>query len=84
MERVFRPFCALFHTLPTFITRSFRNFKASDRFVRVKPTDRWFRATKDVPVLRVNHATLESILPRVWETGSGRVPTVKRCIGVKV
>jgi hypothetical protein len=37
-----------------------------------------------VPVLRVNHVTLESILPRVWETGSGRVPTVKRCIGIKV
>jgi hypothetical protein len=35
-------------------------------------TDRWFRVTKDVPVLRVNHVTLERILPRVWEIVSRR------------
>jgi len=37
MEPVFRPFCPRFHTLLTFITRSFRNFKASARFIRLKP-----------------------------------------------
>ena len=37
MEPVFRPFCSSFHTPPTFITRSFRNFKASARFVSAKP-----------------------------------------------
>ena len=37
MEPVSRLCCRLFHTLPTFITRSFRNFKASARFIRLKP-----------------------------------------------
>jgi predicted amidophosphoribosyltransferase len=37
MEPVFRPFCPSFHTPPTFITRSFRNFKASARHITVKP-----------------------------------------------
>lgn len=34
---------------------------------QAETTDRGFRVTKDVPVLRVNHLTLQSILPRVWE-----------------
>jgi hypothetical protein len=37
MEPVFRPFCPLFHALPISITRSFRNFRASARFIRLKP-----------------------------------------------
>jgi len=37
MEPVFRPLCARFHTLPTLITRSLRNFKASARFIRLEP-----------------------------------------------
>ncbi len=81
MEPGFRPSCRLFRTLPTFITRSFRNFKASPRFIRLKPQIAGFRVTKDVPVLRVNHVTLESILPRVWETVSSGV---KRCAGIEL
>jgi hypothetical protein len=86
MEPVFRPFCPSFHTPPTFITRSFRNFKASARHITVygETADRSFRATKDVPVLRVNHFTLERILPRVWQIVSSRVPMVKRCEGIKL
>ena len=37
MGPVFHPSCRLFHTLPTFITRSLSNFKASARFIRLKP-----------------------------------------------
>jgi hypothetical protein len=37
VEPAFRPFCPRFHTLPTFVTRSLRNFKASARFIRLKP-----------------------------------------------
>ena len=53
---------------------------------RTLPTfvTRWFRVTKNVPVLRVDHVTLERILPRVWEIVSSGVPMVKRCNGAKV
>src|ERR1700730_17080086 len=34
MEPVFRPFCPRFGTLPTFVTLSLRNFKASTRCIR--------------------------------------------------
>src|SRR6266852_2133138 len=51
---------------------------------KAETTDRWFRVTKDVPVLRVDHVTLERILPRVWEIVSSGVPMVKRCNGAKV
>ena len=81
MEPVFRPSRRLFHELPTFITRSFRNIKASALLSEAETTDRWFRGTKDVPVLRINHVTLESVLPRVWKTGFQRV---KRCDGIKL
>ena len=37
-----------------------------------------------MPVLRVDHVTLERILPRVWEIVSSGVPMVKRCNGAKV
>jgi predicted nucleic acid-binding Zn ribbon protein len=37
MEPVFRPSCRLLHALPTLIARSFRNFKAAARFIRLKP-----------------------------------------------
>ncbi len=36
MEPVVRPFCPRFRTLPTFVTHSLRNFKASARFIRLK------------------------------------------------
>ena len=81
MEPVFRPFCPSFHTPPTFITRSFRNFKASARHINGETADRSFRAPKDVPVLRVNHIMLERILPSVWEIVSSRVPMVKDATG---
>src|SRR5229473_1481933 len=53
---------------------------------RTLPTfvTRWFRVTKDVPVLRVDHVTLERILPRVWEIVSSGVLMVKGCNGAKV
>src|SRR2546421_9666086 len=44
---------------------------------KVETTDRWFRVTKDVPVLRLDHVTLGRILPRVWEAASSGVPGVK-------
>jgi len=47
-------------------------------------TRRWFRITKDVPVLRVDHVTLESILPGVWEIVSSGAPMVKTCDGIKL
>ncbi|MGA8500020.1 MAG: hypothetical protein WB683_00590 [Candidatus Sulfotelmatobacter sp.] len=34
--------------------------------------------------MRVDHVTLERILPRVWEIVSSGVPMVKRCNGAKV
>jgi len=34
-----------------------------------------------VPVLQVNHVTLGSVLPRVWETISSEV---KKCDGIKL
>jgi hypothetical protein len=37
MEPVLRTFCARFRTLPTFVTSSLRDFKASARFIRLKP-----------------------------------------------
>src|SRR5207253_11182970 len=36
MEPVSRPFCPRFRTLPTFVARSLRNFKASVSFIRLK------------------------------------------------
>jgi hypothetical protein len=36
MEPVFRPSCPRFRTLPTFVTLSLRNFKASERSIRPK------------------------------------------------
>jgi hypothetical protein len=78
MEPVSRPFCPRFRTLPTFVARSLRNFKASVSFIRLKqPQIPGLRVTKDVPVLRIDHITLESILPRVWEAASSGVPSVK-------
>ena len=49
MEPLFRPLCRLFHTLPTFITRSFRNFKASARFMRLKPQIAGFGSQRMCP-----------------------------------
>src|SRR6266568_7928911 len=49
MEPVFRPSCRLFHTLPTFITRSFRNFKAAARFIRLKPQIAGFGSQRMCP-----------------------------------
>jgi len=49
MEPVFRPSCHLFHTLPTFITRSFRNFKAAARFIRLKPQIAGFGSQRMCP-----------------------------------
>src|SRR2546421_5047734 len=43
---------------------------------KVETTDRWFRVTKNVPVLRLDHVTLGRILPRVWEAASSGVPGV--------
>jgi hypothetical protein len=51
---------------------------------QAETTDRWFRVTKDVPVLRADHVTLESILPRVREIASSGAPMVKRCDGIKL
>jgi hypothetical protein len=65
MEPIFHPFCPRFRTLPTFVTLSLRNFKASARCIRLRPQIAGFRVTKDVPVLRVDHVTRERILPRV-------------------
>ena len=47
-------------------------------------TDLRFRVTKDVPVLRLHHLTLERILPSVWEIVSSSAPMVKRCDGIKL
>jgi hypothetical protein len=77
MEPVLRLFCARFRQLPTLVTRSLRNFKASARFIRLKPQIAGFRITKDVPVLRVDHVPLERILHRVREIASRGVPMVK-------
>ena len=49
MEPGFRPSCRLFHTLPTFITRSFRNFKTSARFIRLKPQIAGFGSQRMCP-----------------------------------
>ena len=54
------------------------------RAYQAETTDRWIRVTKDLPVLRVNHVTLESILPRVWEIVSSGAPIVKTCDGIKL
>jgi hypothetical protein len=78
MEPVFRPFCPRFRRLRTF---SLGTFKTSARCIR-ETADRLFRATNDVPVLRV-YVTLERILLRVWEIASSGVPMVKRCNGSK-
>ena len=53
---------------------------------RTLPTfvTRWFRVTKNVPVLRVDHVTLERILPGVWEIVSSGVLMVKGCNRAKV
>jgi hypothetical protein len=53
MELVLRPFCARLSQLPTFVTHSLRNFKASARFIRLKPQVACFRITKNVPGLRL-------------------------------
>ncbi len=37
MEPVVRLFCPRFRTLPTFVTVSLRNFKASARCIRLRP-----------------------------------------------
>jgi hypothetical protein len=37
MEPFLRPFCARLRQLPTFVPHSLRNFKASARFMRLKP-----------------------------------------------
>lgn len=83
MEPVFRPFRSHFLTLQTFVTRS-RDFKASAHCIRLNPQIAGFRGTKDVPILRFEHVTLESILPRVWETISTGAPMVKRCDGINL
>src|SRR5437660_2008313 len=37
---------------------------------KVETTDRWFRVTKDVPVLRLDHVTLGRMSPHVMEDAS--------------
>ncbi|PYX57515.1 MAG: hypothetical protein DMG73_12990 [Acidobacteria bacterium] len=49
MEPVFRPFGPRFRTLPTFVARSFRNFKASMRFIRLKPQIAGFGSQRMCP-----------------------------------
>ncbi len=51
---------------------------------KAETTDRWFRVTKDVPILRADHVTLERILPRVREAASSGLSRMKRCRGTKV
>jgi len=45
MEPVFRPSCPHFRTLPTFV----RNFKASVRFIRLKPQIAGFGSQRMCP-----------------------------------
>jgi len=59
----------------------FKELQGIGALYQAETTDRWFRVTKDVPVLRVNYVTVESVLPRVWETVCHRV---KRCDQIKL
>jgi len=81
MEPVFRPLCARFHTLPTLITRSLRNFKASARFIRLEPQIAGFGPQRMCPSCGLVTSRSKEFCLRVWETFSGRVPMVKRCDG---
>src|SRR5712692_9263433 len=49
MEPVFRPFCPRFRTLPTFVTLSLRNFKASARCISLKPQIAGFGSQRMFP-----------------------------------
>jgi hypothetical protein len=49
MEPVLRTFCARFRQLPTFVTRSLRSFKASARFMRLKPQIAGFGSPRMCP-----------------------------------
>jgi hypothetical protein len=49
MEPGFRPLCPRFRTLPTFVTRSFRNFKALARGTRTKPQIAGFGSQRMCP-----------------------------------
>jgi hypothetical protein len=63
---------------------SIKELQGIGALYQAEASDRWFRVTKDVPVLRVDHVTLERILLGVWEIVSSGVPMVKRCNGAKV
>jgi len=53
MEPVSRLSCRLFHTLPTFIVRSFRNSKAAARCIRLKPQIAGFGSQRMCPSCRL-------------------------------
>jgi len=83
MEPVFRPFCPHFLTLPTFVTRSLRNFKASARGIRLRPQIAGFGSQRMCP-------SCGSITSRskafCLECGKSlpAVHLVKRCDGIKL
>jgi len=49
VEPVFPPFCPHFLILPTFVTRSLKNFKASARGIRLKPQIAGFGSQRMCP-----------------------------------
>jgi len=75
MEPVFRPFGPRFRTLPTFVARSFRNFKASMRFIRLKPQIAGFGSQRMCPSC--------GLITSRSKAASGGVPRVKNMQGNK-
>jgi hypothetical protein len=63
MEPLFRPFCPRFRTLPTFATRSLRNFKASERRIRLKPQIAGFESQRMCPSSRLITSRSKAFCP---------------------
>jgi hypothetical protein len=84
MEPIFHPFCPRFRTLPTFVTLSLRNFKASARCIRLRPQIAGFGSQRMCPSCGLITSHAKEFCLECKKSFPAVYLLVKRCNGAKV